>query len=132
MTDVLGAVAEATAGLPRLYPLGGVPKLPDYPYGVYSASLGRGDSYTLDSREGLRWGRVVVQTFGKTAASALSLSEDIRAALVGVRLDITGYETTPCRVELDPQMLRDPDDNVVIGVPATYTFTATPTDDEES
>jgi hypothetical protein len=118
------AVANATASVARLYPLNEVPSTPTKPYGSYSATLGRGDVYTL-SAEGIRWGRVVVQTFGNTATSALSKAEAARTALVGTRLAITGYETTPCRAELDPVVNRDPDDSGLVGVTATYTFTAT-------
>ena len=124
MTDPMQAVDTATADVPRLYPLNGVPTGPDYPYGTYSAILGRGDTYTL-STEGIRWGRVVVQTFAHTAEKALELAETVRTALVGTALDITGWSTTPCRAELDPNAVRDPDDQGVVGVTATYTFTAT-------
>lgn len=124
MTGAMEAVAEATADVERLQPSGGV-KNKTYPYGTYSASLGRGDGYLMDSREGIRWGRVVVQSFGKTAASALAKAEEARAALVGISLDIEGYATTPCRAELDPTVVRDPDDSGVIAVTTTYTFTAT-------
>lgn len=124
MTDAMGAVAAATASVSRLYALNSVPASPTHPYGSYSASLGRGDSYTLTD-EGIRWGRVTVQTFGKTATSALLLAEQARAALVGVALDIAGYDTTPCRSELDPAIVRDPDTAGVVGVTATFTFTAT-------
>lgn len=62
MTDAMGAVATATEDVDRLQPINGVQDK-TYPYGVYSATLGRGDSYGLDSSEGVRWGRVVVQTF---------------------------------------------------------------------
>lgn len=124
MTDAMGAVATATEDVDRLQPINGVQDK-TYPYGVYSATLGRGDSYGLDSSEGVRWGRVVVQTFGRTGTSALAKAEEVRAALVGLRLDIDGYETTPVRAELDPVVTRDPDDAGVVNVTATYTFTAT-------
>lgn len=125
MTDAMGAVAAATASVSRLYGLNSVPASPTYPYGTYSASLGRGDVYMLDADEGIRHGRVVVQTFGKTATSALDWAERVRTALVGKSLDITGYVTTTLRAELDPTVVRDPDDSGVVGVTATYTFTAT-------
>lgn len=125
MTDAMGAVAAATANVERLFPLNGVTGTITYPYGTYSASLGRGDTYLLDSTEGIRHGRVVTQSFGKTAASALAKNEETRAALVGTSLDITGYDTTPCRAELDPTIVRDPDTAGVVGVTSTYTFTAT-------
>lgn len=133
MTTAMEAVADATADLARVFPVNqvvgddGKPKTkPTYPYATYSASLGRGDSYMLDAAEGVRWGRVVVQVFGETADSTDSKYEAIRDALVGVSLPITGYDTTSCRAELDPTPLtRDPDDNGVVGVTATFTFTAT-------
>lgn len=125
MTDAMGAVAAATAGVARLYAVNSVPASPTYPYGSYSASLGRGDSYLLDNTEGIRWGRVVVQTFGKTATSALAKAEEVRAALRGVRLVITGFTATGLRSELDPAVVRDPDDNGVVAVTTTFNFTAT-------
>jgi hypothetical protein len=125
MTDAMSAVADATAAVARLYALNSVPASPVYPYGSFSASLGRGDVYTLDASESIRHGRIVVQTFGKTATSALDLAERTRAALVGNALDITGYATTTIRAELDPAVTRDPDTQGVVGVTTTYTFTAT-------
>lgn len=125
MTDAMGAVKSALSGVDYCYPINEVPDAEAYPYNVYSATLGRGDSYTLDSREGVRWGRVVVQTVARTGTTALAHAEAVRAALVGKALTITGYETTPCRAELDPQMVRDPDDQGVVSVTATYIFTAT-------
>jgi hypothetical protein len=123
----MDAVATATAAVQRLYRLNSVPASPVYPYGSFSASMGRGGAYTLDGDEGLRWGRVVVQTFGRTADSAVDHAEQIRAALAGTRLTLSGFETTACRAELDPAVTRDPDDSGVVGVTTTYTFTAAPT-----
>jgi hypothetical protein len=118
------AVATATAAAPRLQPLNGVTNK-TYPYGVYSATFGRGDAYTLDVSHGLRWGRVVVQTFGKTADSALDLMDKVTTALLDKRLAITGYSCGPLVLEVDPAIVRDPDDTGVVGVTATFTFTAT-------
>ena len=125
MTTVMEAVATAAASVAREYALNSVPASPTYPYGSFSATLGRGDVYLLDDSEGVRHGRIVHQAFGRTAASALDKSEAFRAVVVGVSLAITGYETTPVRAELDPQVSRDPDDAGVVGVTTTYTFTAT-------
>lgn len=125
MTTAMEAVAAATAALPRLYGINSVPAAPTYPYGVFSATLGRGDTYTLDDNEGVRWGRIVSQFFGKTETSALARTEEFRALLVGIPLDITGYDTTAVRAELDPAVTRDSDDTGVVGVTATFTFTAT-------
>lgn len=126
MTGPMDAVAAATANVPRMYPLNGVPSSPDYPYGSYSAVLGRGDVLSLDGSEGLRWGQVVVQTFGRTTDSALDHAEKARTALVDTRLEIAGYDTTPCTEPFDPAVIRDPDDSGVVAVTRTFTFTATP------
>lgn len=124
MTAVLTAVAAATAAVPRLYALNSVPAAPGYPYGVYSAALGRGDAYTADESHGLRWAGVTFQTFGKTAASALDHMEKVTTALLDVRLTVDGEQTTPLKASLDsPAVNRDPDDNGV--VTATQHFTAT-------
>lgn len=125
MTVVMDAVAAATAAVPRLYELGSAPSGVEYPYGVYSASLGRADTYTLDGTHGLRHGRVTVQTFGRTADSALSWMDDVVEALLDRRLAVSGLTCTPLAIELDPSVVRDSDDNGVIGVTATLTFTAT-------
>lgn len=124
MNATQDAVATATAAVPRLYALGSVPASPTYPYGVYSAALGRADAYTLDVSHGLRYGRVIVQTFGRTADAALSRMDDVTSALLDQSLTIDGRgNTTPLAIELDPSVVRDPDDNTVIGVTATFTFT---------
>lgn len=123
MTDVLDAVATATAAVSRLYPLGSVPSGPTYPYGSYTAALGRADAYTLNVSHGMRHGRVIVQTFGRTAESALARMDDVVAALLDQTLTIGARMSTPLAIELDPAIVRDPDDNGVIGVTATFTFT---------
>lgn len=122
----MDAVATATASVPRLQPLNAV-KDKTYPYAVFSAAFGRGDEdgYTLDSTHGPRWLRVVVQAFGRTADSALTTAERVVDALLDQRLAVTGYDCTPLRIELDPQVVRDPDDNGVVGVTVTFTATAT-------
>jgi hypothetical protein len=126
MTTAMDAVATVTAGVPRAYALNAVPASPTYPYATYSASLGRGDVYLNDGREGIRWGRIVCQSFGKTATAADAKYEEVRAALVGAVLNITGYEATAVRGELDPApMDRDSDDSGVAGLTFTFTFTAT-------
>lgn len=123
MTALMDAVASATSSVPRLQPLNGVANK-TYPYGVYSATLGRGDSYTLNARHGVRWLRVVVQTFGKTADSALLTMDRVVDALLDERLTVDGYDCGPLVLELDPVANRDPDDAGVVGVTATFAATA--------
>ena len=125
MTAPMDAVATATAAVLRLYRLNAVPASPAYPYGVFSASLGRGDAYTLDVAHGMRHGRAVVQPFGTTADAALDLMDKVAGALLDVSLAITGYDATPCVFDLEPSVVRDPDNAGVVGVTAVFAFTAT-------
>lgn len=121
----MDAVADATAELPRLYATGSVPASPTYPYGVFSAQMGRGDGYTLDAAHGLRWVRVTGQFFGRTSASALDHAEKWLAVLLDQRVAFDGHVTTPLRIELDPTTpTRDPDAAGVVGVTTTLTATA--------
>lgn len=124
MTTPIEAVATALTGAGTFYPVGSVPASPAYPYGTYSATLGRADNYLLDRSEGLRWGLIVVQTFGRTADSALATAEAARSALVGHNLDISGYEATPIAADMDPAVVRDPDNEGVVAVTTTLSFTA--------
>ena len=130
MSTVVDAVAAATAEVPRIAPINS-PRSTDengkvlYPYGVFSGALGRGDVYTLDSVHGIRHGRVVLQTFGRTADSAEELMNRTIAKLLDRTLELAGFRATPCRLELDPLMTRDPDDAGVVGLTATLSFTAT-------
>lgn len=125
MSTLQEAVATATAAVVRLYQPNAVPDKPTYPYGVLSASLGRGVAYTLEELEKGRDGRVVCQHFGRTRAAADDHAEQTRDALVGKWLVLTGYAPALVRSELDPTPVgRDPDDNGVVTVTATYTLTA--------
>ena len=127
MSAVDDAVEEALYDLQRVYRVNRVPAKPAYPYAVFSAQLGRGDGYTLDSSHGLRWGRVVVQVFSDVVDGATARMEAITTALLDKRLPVAGWDATPLRFELDPTPpTRDPDTNGVVGITAPFTFTATP------
>lgn len=123
-------MAGATAALsavPRLYAANAVPLKPTYPYGSFAASFGRPGEYaTLDVRHQMRWGRVVVQCFGRTVDSVTDLMNQVVDALLDQRLSIAGWrDETPCGIELDPTTpTRDPDDAGVLTSTATLTFTA--------
>lgn len=117
------AVATATAAVPRLYPVNKVPRAVEFPYGVYSAVLGSGYAYTLDSVHGLRYGGVTVQTFDHDPEGALDHMEKVTGALLDVALDLP--DCTPLRAAFEtPRVVRDPDDNGVIGATQQFTFTA--------
>lgn len=121
MTALMDAVASATAAVPRLYALNSVPASPTYPYGVFSAALGRGDAYSVAAEHGVRHGGVVLQTFGRTADSALAHMEALLALLLDRRLFA---DATPLLASLDqPSVNRDPDDNGVVTVTMPLSFT---------
>lgn len=123
----MDAVATATATVPRLYAQGEVPDVPPYPYGVYAVALGTGATYTLEASHGVRRGRVTLQTFGRTADAALSLTEQVVGLLLDRRLTVPDWSTTPVRVQLEPAIVRqsDPENTGVIGVTTVLAFTAT-------
>lgn len=128
----MDAVATATADVSRLQPLGSVTdKTP--PYGVFSVSLGSGDTYSLAALHGVRHGLVTVQTFGRTAAAALRLMDEVTDALLDRRLEVEGWETTPCTAAFRaPRAVRDPDDEAWVGATQAFPFAATRIEEESS
>lgn len=126
MTTFLEAVDAATAAVLRRYPTNSVPPTPTYPYLVYSVAADRAEGYTLDSRHGFRFYRVILQSFGKPSlASALDIDAKATDGLLDQRLTVTGYDCGPCRLEVASAVVRDPDTTGVVGVTTTLTFTAT-------
>lgn len=122
------ALARAAAGFPRVYDRGSVPDNPTYPYVVLSASLGRGDAYTLDSTYGVRHGRVVGQAFSPLAAAARAAAEDVIDQLLDHALAFDpGFLGTPMRIELDPTDTESEADRGIEGVTFTLDFTAAKT-----
>jgi hypothetical protein len=122
--EFLTAVGSTTASVARRYPTNSVPATPTYPYLVYSVAGDRGDGYTLDSRHGFRWYRIILQSFGKTLASALETDGAAVGDLLDERLTVTGFDTRPTRMEIASAIVRDPDNQGVVGVTTTLTFTA--------
>lgn len=122
------AVAKVTSGrtpAPRVYTFGAVPVSPVYPYSVVGASLADAGNYTLDAAHGTRNVRVTVQSFGKTSAAALAYDAAADANLLDQRLAVAGFECGPIRLQVTSPLLRDPDDEGVIGITSAYIFTTT-------
>lgn len=129
MSVFLSAVHEATFAVPRRYPTGSVPKSPTYPYLVYSVAGDRAEAYTLDASHGVRFYRVIFQSFGRTLQSALDVDAAATEALLDRAfdpIDLPFYDCGPCRLEVPSAIVRDPDAGGVLGVTTTLTFTATP------
>lgn len=130
MTTLSDAVdAQMPATLPlggplRVYERGAVPVSPGYPYGVYAAILGRAEGYSLTGVHGIRYGSVIVQTFGNTFAGADAVMTAITGALLDTPLAFDGYATDPLQFNLEPAVTQDPDDSGVIGITAAFTFAA--------
>lgn len=135
MTALMDAVASATAALPRLYKQGQVPDKPTYPYGSWSAYWTTAHGYALDARHGLRRGRIVLQTFARTADAATDLAEQVVRALLDRRLEVDDWaDVTPCHIELAPTVVRlsEPENTGLIGVTTVLSLTAIPDPEEES
>lgn len=125
MKPLLDATADALSPVLRAYQTNSVPASPTYPYTAWSLAGDRPDAYTLDATHGLRFYRIISQSFGHTLASALDNDAKVTDALLDVALVATGYECTPCRIEVGSAVVRDPDNSGVVGVTTTLTFAAT-------
>lgn len=115
----------SAAGVTRLYNQNAVPASPAYPYQTIAVTPDRTDVYTLEATHSIRTYRIVLQSASRTIAGALDVDEIATLALLDKRLVVDGYDCTPCRIELGSAMNRDPDDNGVLVVTTTLTFTAT-------
>lgn len=122
------AVAKVTSGrspAPKVYPIGSVPASPGYPYSVIGVTSEAAENYTLDAHHGTRNYRIWVQSFGKTAESALAYNDAADANLLDQSLTVAGFDCGPIRVQVGAAMTRDPDDEGVVGVTSAYIFTTT-------
>ena len=125
---VVAAVSQVLSGsMPerRVYPLGSVPASPSYPYSVVGVTPDLAGNYTLDATHGTRNYRIWVQSFGRTAESALAYNEVADTNLLDASLEVDGYDCGPIRVQVGGSMTRDPDDEGVVGVTSAYIFTTT-------
>lgn len=125
LTAALAKVSSGRSPAPRVYALGSVPAAPAYPYSVVGATTDQAGTYTLDAVHGTRDVRIWVQSFGRTADSALAYDEAADANLLDQRLTVTGFDCGPIRVQVGSAMTRDPDDSGVVGVTSAYIFTTT-------
>lgn len=120
------AVAALLAAWPsgRVYAVGAVPASPVTPYIVLGVDGGLPGNYSLASEHGSKSYRVAVQLVGKTYGEVAAVAEKADVALLDQRLIVTGFDTTPCRVEIAPKIQRDPDGGAFLYALATYTYTA--------
>lgn len=123
MKELLDATEAALSSVPRAQEMNAVLDK-TYPYTVWALAADRPDSYTLDSRHGLRFYRITTQSFGKTLTSALDNDTRVTDALLDQSLDATGYDCGPCRIQVGSAVVRDPDNAGVVGVTTTLLFTA--------
>lgn len=117
LLDYLTARADA-ASIERVYPLGSVPKKPEYPYSVVSLGSPEDQGRTLD---GGTWTdrRFVVQMFARTHAGLSDLAELWDDALKDRNLlDLDGEPF--CWREIATPPYRDPDDSGVLSIVHTY------------
>lgn len=124
----IAAVSEALPQDLRVYEINKVPAKPTYPYVVWSIADDRPTGYRLDARHGLRFYRFTWQSFGKSLASARAVDRAVTDAVLDETFDVEGYDCAPCYAGVDSIFgtpIRDADDQGVIGLTSSLTFTAT-------
>lgn len=122
------AIAKVSAGrspAPRVYKMNAVPPSPAYPYSVVSASGDMAGNYTLDAHHGTRDYRITVQSFGRDIDGALAYDAAAVGNLLDASLTVAGYDCGPIRLQVGSAVVRDPDDDGVVGVTSTFLFTTT-------
>lgn len=120
MSDIEALVTHAeTSGVDRVYPVGGVPSTPTYPYAVLASSRLAPDVRRLDGG-GTNPKRFTAQLFGKSAASVEDLADLMLAAFDAAW--IPDLSDSQCRVEVTTPPYRDPDDRGVLNITHTYRF----------
>lgn len=115
LTSTLVALRKV-GGFTRVYPMGGVPATPGYPYVVIGYAPNAPEVRDLGgSGEQLR--RFTVQHFGKTSDSVEDQADTTFATFDGKQVD---GET--CLQEIASPLFRDPDDAGVLSTTHTYIF----------
>lgn len=131
MTDALYASAKSRfeAAVARAYPVGSVPASPEYPYLAWSLSQDNPVGYSLDVVHGSQFQRVTWQAFGRTLESARAVDRAATAVWLDQTLTATGFRCDPATTQygglLGAGPIRDPDDNGVLSLTSSLTFTAT-------
>lgn len=93
-------VDAAQAVFAAFYDVDDVPDPADYPYGVLTVDQGRDTGLrVVGGKSSEQAWRVVVLGVGSTADEARIVLEKAATAFAGTRFQITGFKTTPCRLE---------------------------------
>jgi hypothetical protein len=121
VTDMVDAVIPAA----RIYVTNAVPAEPVMPYTVLAVTPDRPMTYRLSASHGVRVYRIILQSFARSYDGALDYDGDATSVLLDKVPVVTGYSCGPCVIEIGSAMTRDPDDNGVIGITTTLTFSAT-------
>lgn len=125
MTDLDVVVAAVTAGgVPRVYKANEVPASPAYPYTVVWVTRDVPGNYALTGEHGTWPRRATVQSFDTDADGALDFDRMATDALQDHVPAFPGLECTPWRVQVGSALVRDPDNQGVIGVTTTLICTA--------
>lgn len=113
-TDDLVALREAAGG--RVYPVGGVPAGPTYPYIVIGYAPNAPIVRTLDG-SGNRVSRFTVQHFSRSDDGLEELADATFTTFDGQQV-----EGETCWQELATPIFRDSDDSGVLSITHTYRF----------
>lgn len=112
----------------QVHEQGKVPASPVTPYAVVSVSAGATGNYRLSGQHGSRGYRVAVQCFGKTKGELGRVVDAAEAAFLDRRIDLDGFDTSPCMTEVATPVVRDPDGGGSLYCLLTFTFNAYPTE----
>lgn len=120
------AAAEAAWNASQIYEVGAVPTSPVTPYSVVGVSSGAMITRRLSTEAAGSGYRIAVQAVGKNASEVGFAVEKADSAFADTRLSVTGFDCSPCLVEVSSPIIRDPDGGGFLTCTLTYTFTAYP------
>jgi hypothetical protein len=120
--DVVIAAVVA-AGVPRVYKPNGVPTSPQMPYTVVTVTRETPGNYALTGEHGTWPRRATLQSFDTDADGALDFDRLATDALQDQIPAFTGLVCTPWRVQVGSALVRDPDNQGVVGVTTTLLCT---------
>jgi len=128
MTDLDVVLAAVVAGgVTRAYKPNEAPDNAPMPYSVVSVTRDLPGNYALTGAHGTETRRATVQSFDSDADGALDFDRMAVDALQDKVPAFSGFVCTPWRVQVGSALVRDPDNQGVIGVTTTLLCTVSAT-----
>lgn len=128
------ARGRAVYATDRVYEPSGVSTKPATPYLVVSVDAGRDETQMLNPQAASDAHRLVAMAVAKNMIELGFAIDKARAAYLGHRLVVAGYDTTPCEAETSGPVIRDTDASGSLTgfLTSTLTFTLNAYETEES